>query len=144
MTDPELLAKRLAFVETCVADLRRLARPEALREDLREQRFVVYTLQIAIRATIDAASHIVSSERLGEPTTNRALFDALERGGWVSPALGASLRDMNGFRNVVVHGYHEVDLGIVEDVLANRLDDLLEFCRAVRGRLDGVDGSGAG
>ena len=26
MTDPELLAKKLAFIETCVAELRRLAR----------------------------------------------------------------------------------------------------------------------
>ena len=28
MTDPELVAKKLAFIETCVRELRTLARPE--------------------------------------------------------------------------------------------------------------------
>jgi uncharacterized protein YutE (UPF0331/DUF86 family) len=41
---------------------------------------------------------------------------------------------MAGFRNVLVHGYDEVDLQVVEDIVANRLDDLLRFARAVRER----------
>ncbi len=74
MTDPELIAKQLAFVETMVADLRRLARPDAIKTDLREERFVAHTLQMAAQATLDVASHIVSDERLGEPQTNQELF----------------------------------------------------------------------
>ena len=140
MTDPELLAKKLAFVETCVADLRRLARPEALRDDIREERFVAYTLQIAIQAALDAASHIVSSERLGEPATNRALFDLLERDGWISPETRTVMHEVAGFRNIVVHGYQEIDARVLEDILAHRLDDLIAFCAAVRNRLGGVIG----
>ena len=49
MTDLDLIAKKLATVETCVADLRRLARPAELATDLRERRFVEHTLQIAIQ-----------------------------------------------------------------------------------------------
>ncbi len=45
MTDAELAAKKLAFVETCVRELRTLARPERIAEDVREQRFVEHTLQ---------------------------------------------------------------------------------------------------
>ena len=71
MTDPELVAKRLALVETCVRELRELARPAAIHADVREARFVEHTLQIAIQAVLDTASHIVSDERLGEPRTNR-------------------------------------------------------------------------
>jgi hypothetical protein len=52
MTDPDLIAKKLAAVETCVADLRRLARPAELATDLRERRFVEHTLQIAIQAAL--------------------------------------------------------------------------------------------
>jgi uncharacterized protein YutE (UPF0331/DUF86 family) len=135
MTDPDLVAKKLALIETCVADLRRLARVDALGDDVREERFVEHTLQIAIQAAIDVASHLVSDSRLGEPRTNRELFDLLERGGIVVPALAATLRKMVGFRNVVVHGYDTVDLAIVRDVLENRLDDLLAFVAAVRARL---------
>ncbi|MEO8277345.1 MAG: HepT-like ribonuclease domain-containing protein [Thermoanaerobaculia bacterium] len=38
-------------------------------------------------------------------------------------------RGIAGFRNVLVHGYLEVDLRIVEEMLASRLDDYREFAR---------------
>lgn len=79
MTDPELVAKRLAIIETSVRELWELARPEAIDTDIREARFVEHTLQIALQATLDAASHIVSDERLGEPSANRELFDRPDR-----------------------------------------------------------------
>lgn len=134
MTDPDLVAKKLALIETCVEQLRSLARPEALRTDVREERFVEHTLQLAIQAALDVASHIVSDERLGEPETNRELFDLLAGAGRVRPALAAILRDMAGFRNVIVHGYQDVDLGVVEDVLRHHLGDLLAFVAAIRSR----------
>lgn len=139
MTDPDLLAKKLAFIETCVAELRRLARPEMINTDIREQRFVEHTLQIAIQAAQDVASHIVSDERLGEPRTNRELFDLLVRAEWLIESEAAPLRNMVGFRNILVHGYGDVDLSVVQDVLANHLDDLLHFAAIVRARLREAD-----
>jgi uncharacterized protein YutE (UPF0331/DUF86 family) len=136
MTDPDLIAKKLALIETCVQQLRSLARPEALRSDIREQRFVEHTLQIALQAALDVASHVVSDERLGEPETNRELFDLLVKGGRLPTDLGETLRAMAGFRNVLVHGYQDVDLGVVEDVLRNHLDDLLAFVAAIRPGLE--------
>ena len=133
MTDPELVAKKLALIETCVRELRSLARPEAIYDDVREERFIEHTLQIAIQAALDVASHVVSDERLGEPETNRALFDLLARAGKVPAELARTLRDMAGFRNVIVHGYQDVDLAVVEDVLKNHLQDLLDFVSAIRG-----------
>ena len=135
MTDPDLVAKKLAFIETCVRELRTLARPERIVEDRREERFVEHTLQIAIQAALDVGSHIVSDERLGEPATSRDVFRLLGRGGVITVDLTARLEQMVGFRNVVVHGYHDVDLGIVRDVVENRLDDLLEFAAVVRRRV---------
>ena len=135
MTDPALVAKRLAAIETYVRDLRKLADPPAIETDVREARFVEHTLQIAIQAALDTASHIVSDDRLGEPRTNRELFDLLARAGWIPPALADTLGDMAGFRNVLVHGYDAVDLAIVRDVVERRLEDLLVFVEAVRRRL---------
>ena len=131
MVDRDLLLKKLAFIETCVNELRTMAQPDRIEGDIREQRFVVHTLQLAIQAALDVASHIVSDQRLGEPETNRELFDLLVKGGWLPSALKERLRDMVGFRNIVVHGYETVDLGVVIDVLENRLEDLLEFVAAV-------------
>ena len=135
MTDPELIAKKLAFIETCVAELRRLARPDNIETDIREERFVEHTLQIAIQAAQDVASHIVSDERLGEPRTNRELFDLLVRAGWLTESEASSLSNMVGFRNILVHGYGDIDLSVVRDVVENHLDDLLHFAAIVRARL---------
>jgi len=132
VTDPALVAKKLALVETCVQQLRTLARPDALRSDVREQRFVEHTLQVAIQAALDVASHIVADDRLGEPETNRALFDLLAGAGRIPGPLARTLRDMAGFRNILVHGYQDVDLTVVEDIVRNHLDDLLAFVGAIR------------
>jgi uncharacterized protein YutE (UPF0331/DUF86 family) len=132
MTDPELVAKRLAFIETCVRELRTLARPERIADDLREERFVEHTLQLAIQAALDVGSHIVSDDRLGEPDTNRHVFRLLGRAGIVPADLAGRLEKMAGFRNVVVHLYQDVDLGIVRDVVENHLGDLLDFAEAIR------------
>lgn len=135
MTDAELVAKKLAFIETCVRELRTLARPERIADDVREERFVEHTLQLAIQAALDVGSHIVSDERLGEPETSRDVFRLLAKTGFIPPPLSGRLEQMAGFRNVVVHLYQEVDLGIVRDVVENHLGDLLDFATAVRGRL---------
>ncbi len=132
MTDPQLLAKKLAFIETCVSQLRTLARPDRIAEDLREERFVEHTLQLAIQAALDVASHIVSDDGLGEPETARDVFRLLGKAGLLPGDLTARLEKMAGFRNVVVHLYQEVDIGIVRDVVENHLGDLLEFTAAVR------------
>ena len=132
MTDPQLVAKKLAVVETSVRELRTLARPAEMRRDVRERRFVEHTLQVAIQAVLDVASHVVSDRRLGEPQTNRELFDLLAQAGVIDERMAATLREMAGFRNVLVHGYQDVDLAVVEAVLRDHLDDLLGFAAAVR------------
>ena len=127
--------KKLAAIETAVAELHRLARPDQLERDVREERFVEHTLQIAIQAAIDVASHIVSDERLGEPDTNRQLFDLLARADWLSPSEANTLKAMAGFRNILVHGYQSVDLRRVRDIVEHRLDDLLAFVTTIRAKL---------
>lgn len=135
MTDAALVAKKLNLIEAYVNELRTLGRPETLRRDVREERFTLHTLQLAAQAALDVASHIVSDEGLGEPETNRELFALLARHLWIDAPLAAKLEDMAGFRNVVVHGYAEVDLTVVEDVVKNHLDDLLAFAQAIRARV---------
>jgi uncharacterized protein YutE (UPF0331/DUF86 family) len=135
MTDVELIAKQLAFIETMVSDLRRLARPGDIASDIREERFVAHTLQMAAQAALDVASHIVSDERLGEAQTNREMFALLERSGWLTGSLSTRMQAIEGFRNLVVHGYAKVDPDILRDIVVHRLDDLTEFTSAVRRRI---------
>lgn len=135
MTDEDLVAKKLAQIETWLAELRALARADRIESDVKERRFVEHTLQIIIQACQDVASHIVSDDRLGEPRTNQELFALLATAGWIDEPLAAALRRAAGFRNLVVHGYAAVEPSIVRDVLVNHLDDVDGFVSAVRTRL---------
>ena len=136
MIDSELVAKKLALIETFVRELQTLAAPSAIEHDIRERRFAEHTIQIAVQACQDVASHIVSRERLGEPVTNQQLFQLMRDAGWIEDELADTLRRAVGLRNILVHGYSTVDAMVVRDVVENRLDDLLEFVDAVRRRLE--------
>jgi uncharacterized protein YutE (UPF0331/DUF86 family) len=135
VTDADLIAKRLAFIETCIADLQRLAHPDRIADDVRERRFVEHTLQLAIQACLDVASHIVADERLGEANSNQELFSLLAANSWLSVASAAKLRQAAGLRNILVHGYTTVDPAIIRDVLEHHLGDLSEYVSAIRSGL---------
>jgi uncharacterized protein YutE (UPF0331/DUF86 family) len=135
VTDPDLVAKKLALVETYVAELRREVDLERLPTDVKERRFVEHTLQVAIQACLDVASHVVSDNRLGEPRTNHELFTLLERAGWLDAQLAGTLRKMVGFRNILVHGYAAVDPAVAEAVVRGGLGDFDAFVTAIRARL---------
>jgi uncharacterized protein YutE (UPF0331/DUF86 family) len=135
MTDSELVAKKLSEIEGYVRELRTIANPGRIKTDVKEERFAAHTLQLAIQAALDVASHIVSDERLGEPRTNRELFTLLDQQGWIEASLSQNLQNMAGFRNILVHGYQKLDLAILVDAVQNRLDDLNVFAVAIRARL---------
>jgi len=135
VTDEELVRKKLAFIETCLSELRSLARAERIAIDVKERRFVEHTLQVCIQAVQDVASHIVSDERLGEPAENVAIFGLLLQAGWLSEETARFLRAAVGFRNVLVHGYTAVDATIVRDVLETRLGDIERFVAEISARM---------
>jgi uncharacterized protein YutE (UPF0331/DUF86 family) len=135
VTDPDLIRKKLAFIETCLGELRSLAKPDRLAADVKERRFVEHTLQICIQAAQDVASHIVSDQRIGEPSTNLALFGLLAQAGWLGEQTASALRAAVGFRNVLVHGYTAVDVGVVRNVLEQHLGDIERFVLEIRAKL---------
>lgn len=135
MTDIEKVRKKLDLIDSFVRELRVLARPEEIERDVREQRFVLHTLQLAIQAALDVASHIVADDQLGEPRQYRDLFLTLVEAGWLPRELTEPLTQMAGFRYIVVHGYEEVDLATVRRSLDRRLGDLNAFTAGIRARL---------
>ncbi len=135
MTDPDLVEKKLAEIETYVRELRTLADVEKIKSNVKEERFAAHTLQLAIQNTLDVCSHIISDERLGEAQTNQDLVTLLERNGWIASGLAVNLKNMAGFRNILVHAYEKFDLDVMTDVLQNHLEDFEAFVQAVRERL---------
>lgn len=135
MTREDLVRKKLGEIESFVAELKSLGRPSEIGRDVVQERFVEHTLQIAIQAMLDVASHIVADDRLGEPRDNAELFSILARHGWIGEESVETLENVVGFRNIVVHGYGDVDMQIVRDVAEHRTGDLLHFVEEIRSRL---------
>ncbi len=135
MTDQDLVQKKLVRIQQCVDELRRLCKPTEIESNVLMERFAEHTLQIAIQTALDVAAHIVSDEGLGEPKTNRDLFILLANHGWISSSMSQTLRDMVGFRNIIVHGYEIVDPRIVRMIVETRLDDLLTFVSEIHKRM---------
>ncbi|MCA8950526.1 MAG: DUF86 domain-containing protein [Planctomycetes bacterium] len=133
--DQKLVEKYAAHIVEAVARLRRHARPADLERDPVQYGFVVHELQTAVQAAIDVAAILVAERRLGEPATNRELFDLIARDGWVDPDRSDLWKRIVSFRNIVVHRYLTVDAQIVRGILENHLDDLLAFVRGIRDRL---------
>ncbi len=93
---------------------------------------VKYRFVVAIEAAVDICRHVAASEGLRVPRDMRDAFAVLVEAGWLPGSV--DLTGMAGFRNVLVHGYAEVDDDLVRMALRTRLDDLDAFRRAVAAR----------
>lgn len=127
----DVLLNKAAAVERCVRRVREVyaSDPENLRGDLTKQDSILLNLQRAAEAAIDLAMHVVREERLGVPQHSREAFELLQRAGQLDDDLADAMRRMVGFRNVAVHAYQAIDLGIVERIIESHLDELLGLAR---------------
>jgi uncharacterized protein YutE (UPF0331/DUF86 family) len=89
-----------------------------------------YTFQTAIEACIDAAQHVVAADGLGTPSSNAQAFRLLGRAGVLPADVATTLSGAVGFRNVLVHGYADVDDRLVLDNLG-QLPALRSFVTAM-------------
>lgn len=101
-----------------------------LESDASERWAVERGLQLCTQNTLDIATHVAASGGHDVPDYASAI-DALADIGVLPAAFAARFRAVAGFRNVVVHGYLDVDVAIVHRLLNERLDDFVEFARHV-------------
>ena len=130
--DRRVVDRHLSALRAAVEALRRHRRAgvETLRADPDLRWAVERGLQIAAQNALDIASHLVAAAGR-DPGGYAAAIDGLAQAGALPPAFAARFRAVAGFRNVLVHGYLDVDVELVADALAGRLDDFEEFARHV-------------
>jgi uncharacterized protein YutE (UPF0331/DUF86 family) len=74
---------------------------------------------------------IVSSQQFGLPGNEENIFDMLIEKKVLSDELGEKLKDMKGFRNILIHRYGHVDDEIVYNNLSCHMNGFYEFENAV-------------
>ena len=129
MVDRDLLRRKLTELAEYVAQVSeyRELTVERYRAEWKKQRIVERTLQIAIEACLDIASHVLADRSLRAPSTYAETFEILVQAGLMSPDLGRVMVEMTGFRNVVVHEYARIDAEVVIRILRKHLEDFRRF-----------------
>jgi uncharacterized protein YutE (UPF0331/DUF86 family) len=87
-------------------------------------------LQLCAQNALDIATHVAASAGRDVADYGSAI-DRLAELGVLPRDFAARFRAIAGFRNVIVHGYLDVDVAAVHRLLNERLDDFSEFARLV-------------
>lgn len=132
MVDARRVRRLLQRIEEDLAFLRERAGGDraALRANRERLAALKYVFVTAIEGCIDVAQHACASEGWGPPGTNADALRLLARHGVLREPLAESLARAVGFRNVLVHGYADVNDDLVVAQL-DRVEDLAAFVVAV-------------
>ena len=110
---------------------------EALDTDTEGRWAVERGLQLCAQNALDIATHIAAGRGRDVPDYASAI-DELGRLGVLSRGFAGEFRSVAGFRNVLVHGYLDVDLDVLFTLLHERLGDFESFAEAVETYLESL------
>lgn len=132
------LLERLRDTEVELARLRELG-PARVRDDVDLLNSVKYLFVMAAEVAIDSGQHIIASEGLSVPGTFAGVFEELGRDGRISTEVTSSMVALARFRNLLVHGYADVDDDRVVEILHARIGDLGAFRQEIASALEDPD-----
>ncbi len=126
--DRPVVRRHLIAIDEAVQILRRhRGKPAELLASVREEAWAVERgLQLSAQNALNVAIHLAAGA--GRDVSDYgAAIDRLAELGILPPEFAMRFRGVAGFRNVVVHGYLDVDRALVHRLLNERLEDFIEF-----------------
>jgi len=96
-------------------------------------------LQLGAQSVLDIGAHILAGHFGARPADYEDVIRLLAAHGVMSPGLESRLRGLGGFRNILVHGYREIDEAKVYDFLQHDSAVFRDFANAVEAWLAGTD-----
>lgn len=93
-------------------------------------------LYLLTQSVLDLAEAIIAFKDFRRPQTYSESFDILQEEKLISSDLTEKLVKMAKFRNVIAHDYQNLDFGIIYDVLQNHLQDIEEFLKQIKNKLN--------
>ncbi|HUP47496.1 MAG TPA: DUF86 domain-containing protein [Thermoanaerobaculia bacterium] len=88
-------------------------------------------LQLAAQAILDIGTHILSGRFNVHPADYEDVIRLMGVHGIVSDELQSRLRGLGGFRNILVHGYLEIDIERVYEFLCEESSVFRDFANAI-------------
>lgn len=142
---PRALEARLRRLTQVTRRLRRYRErgSDQLAKDEELQWLVERGLQLGCEIVLDTANHVLAGAFGRSTETYEQLPDGLAAEGVVSAELRADLRGLGGFRNVLVHGYLEIDPARVTAALEKAPEQFERFGNELHAWLSGRETRGA-
>lgn len=128
----DIILNKTATIERCVHRIEEVYdnNPKNLT-DFTKQDSIILNIQRACEASIDLAMHIVSERKIGIPKASREAFKLLEEAHIISSDLAKTLMNIVGFRNIAVHDYQALELGILQSILEKHVKDFNDFTKVI-------------
>jgi uncharacterized protein YutE (UPF0331/DUF86 family) len=132
MLDKDRILAKVDELESYLDELKQIV-PSRYDEYLRieKKRSCERLLQLCIECVIDICKLIVVQLRLGLPSEENDLFTKLEKKGLLSYQMAEVVRQMRGFRNILIHEYAAIDNELVYTYVNSRLEDFARFRKEI-------------
>lgn len=132
MVDRDIVLNKIETIERCIKRIQDVYEnnPDNLR-DFTKQDSIILNIQRASEACIDLAMHAVAKKKIGIPQTSRDAFDLLNQESMLDDTITEKMKAMVGFRNIAIHDYQTIHLGIVQHIIEKHLDDFRSFTKAI-------------
>ena len=136
MIDKGTVKERLVRIVRSVERLERLAktdRREFLQHDSDFPAIAESHLRRSLEAVFDVGRHLLAKSGHGDLAQEyKSIALGMVRLGIVPPTLESNLVKMAGYRNRLVHLYHEVADEELYDIISGNLEDFRTFVRSVK------------
>ena len=122
-----VLADRLDWVDRMLSDIQAipLGSLEEFMADKRNFGAAESSLRRALEALLDMGRHVLAKVFAVAVTEYKAIADELEARNILETEAALRLRILAGYRNRMVHFYHEITPDELYDICSNELDDIL-------------------
>lgn len=115
---------------------------EETEGDFRDAWALERGLQLGAEVLFDVGNHLLSAHFGTAAADYEDILSQLGQRGVIDAELAIRLRGLGGFRNILVHGYLDLDADRVREHLQHAPEDFSAFARALREWLkaEGLDG----
>jgi uncharacterized protein YutE (UPF0331/DUF86 family) len=129
----DVTINKAAVIERCVQRAREEYNqdPTTFATNFTRQDAAILNVQRACEAALDMGQHWVRKAHLGVPQSARDVFELLAQNNIIPKDLAANLKRMVAFRNIAVHEYQSVLTPILVGIIADHLDEFLQFSKAL-------------
>lgn len=132
---PEVLTRKLKLMTIYLKDLKGF-KNITFEEYLQNHYTIERILELLIMTACDIIFHLLSERNEPPPTTYSSAFKRAGELGLIERKLSEKLAQAAGMRNILVHGYEEIDNQLVYGSISDALKSFNQFINEMKKQED--------